>query len=154
MGGVRHRCWLPLYKREEYIGYFKRVIRYFLEHLPKDLCPYWDLTFGDGDKDEARDSSSAVIAACGMLEMSKYMEKEDSQYYTSIAFKLLKQMIVNYAVKDPKMSNGQLLMGTYSKKSPYNTCNESGVDECVIWGDYFYMEALHRILTPDWKIYW
>ena len=140
-------------KREEYIGYFKRVTRYFLEHLPEDLCPYWDLGFGDGD-DEARDSSSAVIAVCGMLEMSKYLGEEDARYYTSAARKLLRQMIVKYSVKDPEKSTGLLLMGTYSKKSPYNTCTEAGVNECVIWGDYFYMEALHRLLTPDWKIYW
>ena len=139
--------------RKEYIGYFKRVIRYFLEHLPSDLCPYWDLTFGEGDE-EPRDSSSAVIAACGMLEMSKYMEAEDAAYYTSIAKKLIKAMIDLYAVKDSRESNGQLLHGTYSKKTPYNTCTPEGVDECVIWGDYFYMEALHRVLTPDWKIYW
>ena len=23
-----------------------------------------------------------------------------------------------------------------------------------IWGDYFYMEALHRMLDPDWEMYW
>lgn len=140
-------------KREEYIGYFKRVTEYFLEHLPEDLCPYWDLTFGDGD-DEPRDSSSAVIAVCGMLEMSKYMEEEDRSFYTSAALKIMKQMIEKYSVKDPAVSNGQLLAGTYSKKTPYNTCNEAGVDECVIWGDYFYMEALNRILDPDWEMYW
>ena len=28
-----------------------------------------------------------------------------------------------------------------------------GVDECVIWGDYFYMEALTRLLR-DWEPYW
>lgn len=140
-------------KREEYIGYFKRVTRYFLEHLPEDLCPYWDLEFGTGD-DEPRDSSSAVIAVCGMLEMSKYMDAEDSDYYTSVAMKILHQMIDKYSVKDPKESNGQLLHGTYSEKTPYNTCTEAGVDECVIWGDYFYMEALWRVLEPDWKSYW
>ena len=39
------------------------------------------------------------------------------------------------------------------KKSPYNTCTPEGVDECVSWGDYFYMEALTR-LTKDWELYW
>ena len=29
-----------------------------------------------------------------------------------------------------------------------------GIDECNIWGDYFYMEALMRFLNPDWKKYW
>ncbi len=140
-------------KREEYIGYFKRVTDYFLNHLPEDLCPYWDLTFGDGD-DEPRDSSSAAIAACGMLEMSKYMGEEDREFYTSAALKIMEQMIAKYSVKDPLISNGQLLAGTYSKKTPYNTCAEAGVNECVIWGDYFYMEALNRILDPDWKMYW
>lgn len=140
-------------KREEYIGYFKRVTTYFLEHLPEDLCPYWDLEFGSGD-DEARDSSSAVIAACGMLEMSRYMDAQDSAYYRSVALKLIGKMIEGYRVKDPRESNGLLLMGTYSKKSPYNTCTEAGVDECVIWGDYFYMEALYRALDPEWKSYW
>jgi unsaturated chondroitin disaccharide hydrolase len=44
--------------------------------------------------------------------------------------------------------------GTYSKKSPYNTCTPEGVDEYLIWGDYYYMEALNRLNDPDWNIYW
>ena len=34
-----------------------------------------------------------------------------------------------------------------------STCNHYGVDECNIWGDYFYMEALMR-LHKDWQVYW
>lgn len=30
----------------------------------------------------------------------------------------------------------------------------SGVDEMNIWGCYFFMEALHRMLDPEWKLYW
>ena len=52
--------------RTEYIEIFKKVTEYFLEHLPKDLVPFWDLEFTDGD-DQPRDSSSASIAVCGML---------------------------------------------------------------------------------------
>jgi unsaturated chondroitin disaccharide hydrolase len=29
-----------------------------------------------------------------------------------------------------------------------------GVDECAVYGDYFYLEALLRYLKPDWKKYW
>ena len=141
--------------QQEYIDYFKRVTGYFLEHLPADLCPFWDLGFGDGDEDtEPRDSSSAVIAACGMLEMSRYLDDETSRFYRSAALKIMKSMTDRYQLKDPAFSDGRLLHGTYSKKSPYNTCNEEGVDECVIWGDYFFMEALNRIIDPDWEIYW
>lgn len=139
-------------KRESYIDIFKRVTEYFLNHLPKDLVPYWDLEFTDGSQ-EPRDSSSASIAACGMLEMAKYMEEEDAGYYQSIAKKLMKSVYDNYAVKDYSQSNGLVLHSTYSNRSPYNTCNHCGVDECNIWGDYFYMEAMTR-LYKNWEIYW
>lgn len=138
--------------RKEYIELFKGVTRYFLEHLPKDLVPYWDLEFGDGS-DQPRDSSSASIAACGMLEMAKYLDKEDGEFYVETAKKILKSVCDNYAVKDPAVSNGLVLHSTYSNHSPYNTCNHYGVDECNIWGDYFYMEALTR-LVKNWEPYW
>ncbi len=137
---------------KKYIENFKHVTQYFLEHLPEDLIPYWDLEFTDGD-DQPRDSSSASIAACGMLEMAKYMEEEDALYYTDIAKKLMKSVYDNYRVTDSKISNGLVLHSTYSNHSPYNTCNHEGVDECNSWGDYFYMEALTR-LAKDWNPYW
>lgn len=140
-------------KRREYIDIFKGVTDYYLRHLPEDLVPFWDLEFGDGDDDQPRDSSSASIAACGMLEMAKYMEPEDAAYYTGIAKKFMKSVKDHYAVTDFETSNGLVLHSTYSNHSPYNTCNHYGVDECNIWGDYFYMEALTR-LHKDWCVYW
>ena len=139
-------------KREEYVEVFKNVTQYYLEHLPKDMVPYWDLEFGEGST-EPRDSSSASIAACGMLEMSKYLNEEDAAYYTELAKQMMKSVVDHYAVKDSKESNGLVLHSTYSNHSPYNTCNHYGVDECNSWGDYFYMEALTR-MTKEWNQYW
>lgn len=166
-------------KEKSYQEHFKKVTSYFLSHLPKDLVPYWDLTFGDGDgyplspdiygdapfeeragqnenggTFQPRDSSSAVIACCGMLEMSRYLDEEDAGYYRSTAAKLLEAVVRSCLVPDPKISNGLLLHGTYSHKSPYNTCHPEGTEECVIWGDYYLMEALTRFLRPDWVVYW
>ncbi len=138
--------------RKEYIDLFKGVTEYFLTHLPKDLVPFWDLEFTDGD-DQPRDSSSASIAACGMLEMVKYLESGDAQHYRRIAYQIMKSLYDNYAVKDGAVSNGLVLHSTYSKHSPYNTCNHYGVDECNLWGDYFYMEALTR-MSREWELYW
>lgn len=139
-------------KDESYIDIFKNVTQYYLEHLPLDMIPYWDLEFGEGST-QPRDSSSASIAACGLLEMAKYVEDEDAAYYTSLAKKMMKSLAGNYAVKDISESNGLVLHSTYSNRSPYNTCNHYGVDECNSWGDYFYMEALTR-LSKDWNQYW
>ncbi len=139
-------------KREEYIPLFKNVTKYFLDHLPKDLVPYWDLEFTDGD-DQPRDSSSASIAACGMLEMSRRLDKDEAEYYINTAKEIMDSVYENYAVSDFGKSNGLVLHSTYSNRSPCNTCNHYGVDECNIWGDYFYMEALTR-LSKDWVQYW
>jgi len=136
----------------EYIEIFRNVTEYFLTHLPKDLIPFWDLEFTDGDE-QPRDSSSASIAACGMLEMAKYMDKKEAEHYITIAKQILKSLWDYYAVKSPDISNGLVLHSTYSNHSPYNTCNHYGVDECNSWGDYFYMEALTR-LHKDWELYW
>jgi len=141
--------------RAAYIDYFRRVSDYFLRHLPDDLCPFWDLSFGMGDEAaEPRDSSAAAIAACGFLEMSRHLPAQEAAFYTRAAKKLLYTLIHNYQVTDPAVSNGQLLHGVYARKSPYNTCVNAGVDECVVWGDYFFMEALTRTQNPDWTIYW
>lgn len=139
-------------KKQEYVDIFKKVTQFFLDKLPEDLVPYWDLDFTDGSG-EPRDSSSAAIAACGMLEMAKYLSEEEAVYYIDIAKKLVKSLLDNYAVDNKEISNGLLLHSTYSNRSPYNTCNHYGVDECNIWGDYYYLEALTR-LAIDWNPYW
>lgn len=139
-------------RKEEYLDLFRKVTDFFLLALPEDMVPYWDLEFKEGTE-QPRDSSSASIAACGMLEMAKFLEEEEKAYYNGLAGKILKSLYDNYAVKDHKTSNGLVLHSTYSNRSPYNTCNHYGVDECNTWGDYFYLEALTR-LKKDWKLYW
>lgn len=138
-------------KKEEYLDTFRRTAEYYLKKLPEDMIPYWDMIFTDGE--EPRDSSSASIVACGFLEAAKHLPEDEAVKYRRLAAQMLKSLVDNYAVKDFTKSNGLVLHGTYSKKSPYNTCTPEGVDECVSWGDYFYMEALTRFVK-DWEMYW
>ena len=137
---------------EEYRQTFDRLLAFYLNRLPADMVPYWDLVFSDGDG-EPRDSSSASIAACGLLEMADLVEPEPAERYRILARRMMKSLADHYAVKDPTVSNGLVLHATYSKKSPFNTCRGEGVDECVSWGDYYYMEALTR-LSRRWSSYW
>lgn len=139
-------------KNDEYIEIFEKMADYFLEHLPSDLVPYWDFDFDDGS-DEPRDSSASAAAACGMLEMSKYLPAEKAEYYTAMAKRLLLALWKHCAVKSTEESNGLLLHGTYARASENNPCKNRGVDECNTWGDYYYLEALVRI-TSDWNPYW
>ena len=85
--------------------------------------------------------------------MAGLVPGEKADVLRALARQIMHAVWSEYSVQDPSLSNGQVLHGTYSKKSPYNTCTPEGVDECVSWGDYFYMEALTR-LAGDWRSYW
>ena len=134
---------------EKFIGLFKRVTNYFLNKLPADDVCYWDLMFDDNSNEE-KDTSAAAIAVCGILEMLKYLPDSDpdKKIYKNAVNSIMRSLIEKYTTKYIEESNGLLTQAVYSK--PHN----SGVDECCIWGDYFYMEALIRIMKPEWKKYW
>ncbi len=139
-------------RKPEYLDAFRRVLGYYLERLPEDMVPYWDMTFTSGTE-EPRDSSSASIVACGLLEAAKHAGAEEARAWRTLAAQMLCSVAERYAVKEGPPGVGLVRHGTYSKKSPYNSCTPEGVDECVSWGDYFYMEALTRYIS-DWKMYW
>ncbi len=136
-------------KNEKAMQVFKATANYYLNHLPADYIAFWDLSFTDGD-DEPRDSSSDAIALCGMLEGIKHMDESDPlrKTYVNAINRIMNSLIDNYLTKDIPESNGLLLHATYGKPQ------KNGVDEMNIWGDYFYMEALHRMLDPEWELYW
>ena len=125
----------------------EKMANYFLNRLPSDSICYWDLTFTEGD--EERDSSAAAILACGLLELAKVLPLTDEYkaVYEKAASTIVKQLSLSYTSKDCETSNGVLLHAVYSKPGSF------GVDECNIWGDYYYFEALVR-LVKDWKPYW
>lgn len=136
-------------KDEKYLTLYKKVTNVFLNKLPKnDIC-YWDLDFNDSDN-EFRDSSSSAIAICGILEMDKYLSEKDEEkkVYVNAAKAMMKSLILEYSTKDIPNSNGLL------KEAVYSIPHGSGVNECCIWGDYFYMEALIRFLKENWNMYW
>ncbi|GHU25212.1 glucuronyl hydrolase [Spirochaetia bacterium] len=123
------------------------LARYFLNRLPDDMVAYWDLIFVDGP--EERDSSAAAIAACGLLELSAALGASDAdyQYFKNAAYHITASLAKSYTTRDIPESTGLLLHGVYAKP------DSKGVDECTLFGDYFYMEALVR-LCQNWKPYW
>lgn len=135
-------------KNPEFIDYFERVTNYFLNNLPEDYVPYWDMIFTDGDEEE-RDSSAGAIAACGILQMLPQLA-EDSPLkglYVGAVDKIMYSLFENYSTKNKPESNGLLLHAVYNKRAGH------GVDECNLWGCYYYMEALAR-MKKGVEAYW
>ncbi|MGE5604181.1 MAG: glycoside hydrolase family 88 protein [Bacteroidota bacterium] len=137
-----------LYTKDcSFIELAQKLANYFLNRLPQDYVAYWDLVFTDGP--EERDSSAAAIAVCGLLELVKHLATDDQyrMFYRNAALKILTSLVNQYSVRDSDHSNGLLLHAVYNKPKA------EGVDECCIWGDYFYCEALVRMMK-DWSLYW
>jgi unsaturated chondroitin disaccharide hydrolase len=152
---ARGQAWaiygLPLsyrYTRDwAFIEVAQKLAQYFLNRLPQDTVCYWDLSFTEGD--EERDSSAAAIIACGLLELSRHLplSHPHKRLHENAALKIVHSLAQQYTTATCPSSNGILLHAVYSKP------DKKGVDECCIWGDYFYFEALMR-LRQDWQLYW
>lgn len=116
---------------------------YLLNHLPEDNVLYWDFDFTSGD--EARDSSSCVIAATGLMDMAYQLpdSSPDKQIYRNAAAMMLEAVIDNYTGDIGRPYDG-LIWGVTGAK---NLC----VETCGTYGDYPYLEALVRYKNPAFK---
>lgn len=123
------------------------LANYFLNRLPDDLVCCWDLVFQGPPA--ARDSSTAAIAACGLLELAGHLPVNDPDgvVYGRAARAIVSSLISSYACAADEPGDGLIRHGVYHMP------NKVGVDECCIWGDYFYLEALAR-LSRDWELFW
>lgn len=133
--------------KKEFLDLAKACANYFLNHLQSDYCANWDFIY-DKDTDQ-RDTSAVSTAICGLLELALHLPltDPDQKIYNSAAKVLMSALIKNYAYTEEESHTALLKAGVYAYKS--NLC----VNEPVIWGDYFYMEALVRLLCVH-QIFW
>ncbi len=138
------------YSHEKYIMPLHRdVTYYYLNHLPEDYIPYWDFDFMTGD--EPRDSSAGVTAVCGMLEGAKTLpySDEEKDILTTAAHKILNSVIDRYTTETGEEYDGLITGVTAARKIA-----KYPIEECALYGDYFYLEALVRLLKNDFDRYW
>lgn len=120
------------------------VCDYFFTHLPEDAIPYWDLSFTAKDN-QSRDTSALAIMICGLLEAQ--------QFFTNKKLVMLSSQLLNALKKFASASSDRCCEGLL-KHGVYAYSHNKGINECNLWGDYYYMEALYRLYNPDWKGYW
>lgn len=105
------------------------------KNLPEDGIPYWD--FDDPDiPDVPRDVSAAAIIASAFFELNGYAEKK---IYLNYANKVLnslksKEYILDKSVKAPFILD----------HSTGNWPNNDEIDSPIIYGDFYFLEAMLR----------
>ena len=119
------------------------------EGLPEDLIPNWDYNFVNPFA--PRDASAAVITACGMDELADHLP--DCDKYKSI-YKNASARLLEAVIDNCTKEIGVEYDGLISHVTHAYTLGHHSHDECAVYGDYFYLEALLRFKNPDWKMYW
>jgi unsaturated chondroitin disaccharide hydrolase len=127
-------------RNPEFLKTAKAMNECFINHpnMPDDYIPYWD--FDDINiPDAPRDASAAAITASALLELQKYLEGEEKQYYQDLATRLLKNLSSDKYLARKGQNNGFVL-----KHSTGHMPLKKEVDVPIIYADYYYIEALIR----------
>ncbi len=140
----------------------KDITYYMLNHLPENDIPHWDYIFmdeylkEDASDPEAnlcsipKDSSAGMISACGLHEMARLLAPDapEKTIYLNAAAKML-DAVIDMCTGDIGVEYDGLI-----NQVTHALPQGQGIDECAVYGDYFYLEALARFLKPDFKMYW
>lgn len=99
--------------------------------------------FDDPKRPVQYESSAAAIAASALLDISKRAPTETSSAeYRHAALQILETLCgPNYLANETKGWEGILQHGVY------HNAKGLGVDESVMWGEYFFVEAVDKALS-------
>jgi hypothetical protein len=118
----------------------KRVAGYYLTNVPPDYVPYWDFDAPD-IPNAPRDSSAAAITLSALVQLSQLVTNmQDSAMLWAGARKILESLGSTNYLAQGTTSSGILLHGTGEPPQ----FPDSEVDVSLIYGDYYFIEALRR----------
>ena len=113
---------------------------YYITHCNSDGVPPWDFN-APPESRRLLDTSAAAIAASGLLRLCRLLQDPvKGHHYWSLAIRILRSLCEHHLAKKDKKWEGILKGGVY------HLPKELGVDESVIWGEYFFVEALEQAL--------
>ena len=130
-------------QNRSYLNTAKKVANYFTANIPDNgLIP---VDFRQPADCHWQDSSAAAIAACGLLEISRLLERDseaeaeaaDSRIYRKSAYKLLRALCENSVNWDDNCDN---LLEKCS-----SLYDESRHEYPLIYGDYYFIEAIWKL---------
>ncbi len=128
---------------DEFFAVAERNAKFWIDHLPADKVSYWDF---DADLQQPapwgaqKETSASAIAASGLLDLSlQTKDPQQAELYRQTALDMLDAMVEpEYLASETPGWEGVLKHGVY------HTAKNLGVDESVMWGEFFFVEALTK----------
>jgi unsaturated chondroitin disaccharide hydrolase len=129
-------------KDKRYLEQAKKIANFMVNHpnMPKDYIPYWDFNAPD-IPDTYRDVSAAAVMASALIELSDNIDKELSQKYMKVVETQIRTLSSPKYTADLGENGDFILMhsvGSFPGKSE--------VDVPLTYADYYYVEALGRLM--------
>ena len=134
-------------EKKEYLDAAKKTANYFIAN-----CVSYDyktpIDFKAPVEPVYYDSTAGVCAACGMLEISKYVTDAEANIYKNAAINILKATD-KYFADYTETEDALVLMGSelYPRES------EEGLHIPIIYGDFFFVEAMLKLKNNDFLIW-
>jgi unsaturated chondroitin disaccharide hydrolase len=127
---------------ESFLKTAERCADYYLQQVPSTKVPYWDFQVPEGPE-RLWDSSAGAIAASGLWNLSALTHSAlKARLYRECAFEIMNTLTSeDFLAPGKDDQQGILLHGVYHYHK------KLGVDESVMWGEYFFMEAVQKTLN-------
>jgi unsaturated chondroitin disaccharide hydrolase len=134
----------------DFLDVAERNAEYWVDHLPVDGVPYWDFhadTTQPPPWGAQKESSAGAIAASGLLDLARLSrDAAGRRKYEETALKMLDALVQReYLASETPGWEGILKHGVYHTKK------NLGVDESVMWGEYFFVEALTKVAANQFS---
>lgn len=134
-------------RQPAYLEQANRIARLIARHprLPADKVPYWDFDAPDIPS-APRDSSAAAIMASALIELSSFNDGDSAAEQLGLAEQQLRSLMSS-AYSAAGGGNGNFLLMHATGSLP----GKSEIDVPLVYGDYYYLEALlrHRARTAE-----
>lgn len=133
-----------LTKEPRYLETAQLNADYWLAHVPESGVAPWDFDApASGALSRSKvDTSASAIAAVGLLSLAEFSSSEARRKaYRDCALKTIDSLCVDYLGEGVDGWEGILRGGIY------HIHKGLGVNESVMWGEFFFVEALQRALS-------
>lgn len=128
-------------KDDTFLAFAKHIADFLMGLQYSDDCiPYWDM-LSPYIPNTVRDASAGAIIASAMVELSSYSDGDKKTKYLEYAIKLLNILHLKYESSVGDNFGFILLHSTQNYKQ------DDMVDSPIVYADYYYLEAVMRLLN-------
>lgn len=124
--------------QKEFLITAEVAANWYLKHLPDDGIPFWDFQ-APLIPNEPRDASATAITASALFELTGLTKSRSlKSKYRDAAQRMLASLC-----RQPYLAEGSASMGIINHATG-NWPSKSEIDVSLIYGDYYFIEALVR----------